>query len=159
MAHPFVTKPGPKPTSRTKVPVVQSWRPPPHLSEMAAAEFKRIVEILRGQGTIDRIDARLVARYAELNEMATLAYKSMCDDGMLVETDYGPKPNPAVRIHTMASTELRLLCMVAIFGSAPVLISKRAPFASGEWCAAACSRTPSLLGTQQNARSEIEPGM
>lgn len=48
---------------------------------------------------------------------------------------------------------------MAIFDSAPVLISKTAPLASADWCAMACPRTPSLLGTHQGARSDVEPKM
>jgi P27 family predicted phage terminase small subunit len=95
---------------------------------MAAREFDRVVEILRQQGTLDRVDSVLVARRAELHELATVAYRSVLKEGALIQTQYGPKANPSIRVHATASAELRLIDK-ALGLTAPLtrVVSKVAP--------------------------------
>jgi P27 family predicted phage terminase small subunit len=105
-----MAKPGPKERTVKTIPLRQSWDPPSHLSREARAEFRRVVCLLRERGTLDLVDAELVARRAELVEIATDAYAAIQEEGLTVTSDRGNvAPHPAVAIQVAASGQLRLI--------------------------------------------------
>jgi hypothetical protein len=78
------------------------------------------------------VDAEMVARRAELVELATTAYGDFGKNGMMLENDSGNLyPNPALGIHSRATAEIRLLDKALGLTAPQTRISAKPPEATG----------------------------
>jgi P27 family predicted phage terminase small subunit len=105
-----IARRGPKPSLKPLIPLTQCWDTPAHLSARAKREFERSVELLRQRSLLESVDAEMVARRAELVDIAETAYRQLKKEGPFVESDRGNlSPHPGARMHASASAEIRLI--------------------------------------------------
>jgi P27 family predicted phage terminase small subunit len=127
-----MARPGPKTSPNPVIPLVQGWDPPAHLSARARREFARCTDLLRQRGVIEQVDAELVARRAELVDVAETAYQRLKKDGPFVESDRGNlSPHPAARMHVSACGMIRLIDRELGLVAPQTRVSAQAPEPSG----------------------------
>lgn len=104
-----MSKRGPKPRLKTVVPLRQTWEAPSHLSAAAKREFERTVDLLRQRGVLDQTDAELVARRAELVEVAVIAYREQRKEPYVMSDRGNLAAHPAIKVHNAACATIRLI--------------------------------------------------
>lgn len=85
-------------------PVMPAW-----LDEVGRAEWSFIVPKLAEAGVLSTLDASALGRYCAAHSLevaATLAYQR---DGVCVETPFGPKTHPMVKVAREARAQANLL--------------------------------------------------
>jgi P27 family predicted phage terminase small subunit len=111
-----MAKQGPKPrTARTAGPATSGvpgpcWGPPGHLSDAAAAEFARLVGLLRAAGNLERTDPMMVELYATTADLLRRAMAEVDRDGPTLMTDRGSTyAHPMCAVINAASMRLKAL--------------------------------------------------
>ena len=84
------------------------WAAPGHLSSIARGEFERVRGLLEQRGVLGFTDPALVARRAEVVELAVSASKQLEQDGPFVESDRGNvSSHPGAKLLIQCSLALR----------------------------------------------------
>lgn len=73
-------------------------KPPKWLSKEARKEWRRVVETLKGLGILTNADVDTLAVYCDAVVRYAEASRIIATEGMVLETDRGPKQHPAVLI-------------------------------------------------------------
>lgn len=72
-------------------------KPPAHLSASAKKIYKETIEAL-GSDSIETLDIEIIAMRASLIADARKLEKEIYKEGLVLQTEYGPKKNPKVTI-------------------------------------------------------------
>jgi P27 family predicted phage terminase small subunit len=123
---------GPKPktaaNSRRRSSATEAdsrWAPPAHLrapkgkkTNHAAEAWRRMVELLREAGNLDRTDPVMVEVYAINVSLLREAQASIAADGVMIKNRFGVKvPNPATEL--VNSATLRIKAIINDLGLCP----------------------------------------
>jgi P27 family predicted phage terminase small subunit len=103
-------KKGRKPRHTVALPLAQSWSVPRHLSGAAAAEFKRLVGLLKQRGQLERANREVVIRLAELTAIAQTLFAEISKPGvsLIAMNDQGRVGvHPGVKAHKDIALAIR----------------------------------------------------
>jgi P27 family predicted phage terminase small subunit len=92
--------------------------PPPHLTDVARSEYRRLAGILKSAGTLDRTDTRLIEMYAVNYALLRRAEEDLDRDGPTHETPRGAFiAHPMIAV--MNAATIRLRGIIADLGLSP----------------------------------------
>lgn len=100
-----------------EVPLAPTW-----LSRQGKAEWRKVAPILIERQHLTDADLGTLAAYADAVGQLVDATKVINRDGMVIETDKGPRKHPAISIQTNARNQVRQLA--AELGLTPVSRSR-----------------------------------
>lgn len=83
--------------------------PPPHLSDQAKAEWRRVAAELHRRRLLGRDMLATLESYCIAVGIVRETEQIMGEEGRIVVTDEGQKPHPAFRMQSAAMREARLL--------------------------------------------------
>lgn len=78
-----------------------------HLDAEVKLIFEEILEL--GSAVLAGADVPMVEAAATMIARARMAARSIAQHGVIIETEFGPRPNPAIRIERDAWAQFRLL--------------------------------------------------
>lgn len=104
--------------------VAEAPRAPAWLSKDAKAEWNRVAPILTDRRTLTEADLGTLESYCTATGTVREAQRAISRDGLIIETDKGPKRHPAFGIMNAAMTTARLCA--AELGLTPVSRSRPA---------------------------------